>query len=218
MTAVAIPILTARAGRINEAHRKSTEAGRSMLAYAVEAGRELIEVKKGLPHGEFRSWVVANCACSYDRAMRYMRASKLGVDPNFEGTLEAFLDARAEKRTTETPTLDPDTASRILKLARMANGGNENEEVVAQEMLDKVAARFGMTGEQAQAEASKLCPEPPTFEEQQRKAAEFNARINQRMSAIRAEVQQFVEEHGSDRDALIEGFANVLYQLKYGSK
>ena len=37
-------------------------------------------------------------------------------------------------------------------LSRMAHGGNEHEEIVAQEMLDKLAGRFGMTGEEAQAE------------------------------------------------------------------
>lgn len=55
-SSVAVPPLTYRAFRINEAHKYAQDAGRSMLSYAVEAGKELIAVKASLKHGEFQGW------------------------------------------------------------------------------------------------------------------------------------------------------------------
>ena len=74
-----------------------------------------------------------------------------GLDP--ELSINAALDAIAEKPSTPAdapPVLDKDTAERLLKLSRLANSPNENEAAVAQEMLDKVAKKFGMTGEEAE--------------------------------------------------------------------
>lgn len=213
----AIPILTARAGRINEAHRKSTEAGRSMLTYAIEAGRELIEVKCSLAHGEFRLWCAAHLAFAYPTAAEYMRAAKAASESmdlhRFEGGLRAFLDSIAEKRPTVVPQLDQNTAERILKLAALATSDNENEAAVARAMLDKMAERFGMTGEEAQVEARRLCPLPPSHDEIVRKVAEINARLDERVAEIRSELCVLFETEGQDEALTI--VAETVCRLKF---
>src|SRR5690606_7772896 len=105
------------AGRINEAQGKATDAGRSMLAWAIEAGKELIEVKRSLPHGEFQRWCEENLSFSYHAAVRYMRLAKSGTGANFDASLgiKAALEAIATKRPSAVPQLDQDTAQRVLK-------------------------------------------------------------------------------------------------------
>lgn len=132
-TAIAVPILTARAQRINAAHHNALAAGRSMLAYAVEAGRELIEAKRGLPHGAFQPWCETHLSFGHRQAQKYMRVAKCEPQGAFEGGINAFLEAAAQPRALEAPKLTHNDAARILKLAAMANGGNANEEAVAQE-------------------------------------------------------------------------------------
>lgn len=105
MNELAIPILTARAQRINTAHRNALAAGRSMLAYTIEAGQELLEVKAGLKHGEFMPWCEANLTAKYDTVAQYMRAAKAAAGKpvdlhNFEGGLRTFLDAHAERHSS----------------------------------------------------------------------------------------------------------------------
>lgn len=101
-----------------------------MLSYAIEAGKELIEVKRSLAHGEFQAWCKNNLVLSYRQAAAYMRAAKSADLRTFDphDGLDTFLAGFAEPRPTTTPTLDHETAQRVLKLARMANGGNEYEE------------------------------------------------------------------------------------------
>lgn len=108
-----------------------------MLAYAVEAGLELIEAKRGMPHGTFQSWIEANCEFSVRQARRYIALSKTDVDVPFEELTEAWAQLNGNRPAAPLPQFTRDDAERILKLAAMANGGNENEEIVACEMLDK---------------------------------------------------------------------------------
>ena len=91
LAALAIPILTARATRINAAHRNALAAGRSMLAYAVEAGLKLIEAKRGMPHGTFGAWCGANLVCDERTAQRYMKLAKSDTSVVFEGSYKSLL-------------------------------------------------------------------------------------------------------------------------------
>lgn len=216
-TALVVPLIGVMASIINNDHRRAVEASKSMLSFAIHAGAGLLKVKKMLPHGEFGAWCRENLEFSYDRAMRYMRAAKLGVDPNYGGTLEAALDAIAVKTPEQQPggiqPLDTSTADRIIKLSRMANSGNENEAAVAQEMIDRLGKKFGMTGEEAETAAKKLCPEPPTHEELVKRAGEFNAKLAERLSAIEAEVRLTIEKEGLE--SAIKSLSEVIYVLKY---
>lgn len=123
-----------------------------MRSWAIEAGRELIEVKQSLRHGEFQPWCDANLTFTLRMAQRYMTLARndtrVAFDP--EASLRGALEVLADRKPSSTPSLTPDDAERIHKLAAMSNSSNENEALVAQEMLDKMAKRFGMTGEEAQ--------------------------------------------------------------------
>lgn len=43
---------------------------------AAEAGEKLIEAKKVLDHGEFKTWVEDNCSFSYRQAAKYMQVAR----------------------------------------------------------------------------------------------------------------------------------------------
>ncbi|HWJ68869.1 MAG TPA: DUF3102 domain-containing protein [Sphingobium sp.] len=186
-----------------------------MLLWAIEAGKELLEVKKGLAHGEFQAWCEANLTFTVRMAQNYMRLARnetgCAFDPNVG--VKAALEAMADAKPSTTPTLTHDDAERIHKLAAMANSPNENEAGVAQEMLDKMAGLFGLTGEEAQAAAEKLCPEPPSHDELVRKADAFNAKLDERVAAIRTEMVSLIEREG--RDEALTIIAETICRLKF---
>lgn len=160
------------AGIINEAHRQVQFHGRSMLMEAKAAGEALLFAKGLVKHGEFKAWVEANCRCSYETARQYLRVAKVAEREmvevhQFDGGIRAFLEAHstprkrpADARSSSAPAFTQDDAEHALKLARMASSANENEAEVAQTKLDRFAEGFGMTGEEAQAKAEKMLPEP----------------------------------------------------------
>jgi hypothetical protein len=215
-SSIAVPITTARAGRINAAHRKAVAAGRSMLAFAVEAGSELIEVKRTLKHGEFMPWVKANCEFSYDQAVRYTRTAKRaksGDLANFDGGMVAFLDATSEPRLSPVE-FTRDDAERVLKLAAMAKGGNANEEAVAKAMLDRMARRFGMTGEEAQAAAKILRPDmiPELAAAADDAARQACKTGNEILAAIKEHVAQ--KWGNATREELLDVVASLAYTIE----
>ncbi len=61
------------AEEINAEHRASAEAVTSALEHAIVAGGMLSEVKAGLPHGAWGSWVEGNFEGSARTAQAYMR-------------------------------------------------------------------------------------------------------------------------------------------------
>lgn len=79
--------------------------GRSMLAWAIEAGRELIAVKAAMKHGEFGEWCRGNLTFTERHARRYMRLAKSDTDVRFDPDLgiKAALEAIAESRPTSPP-------------------------------------------------------------------------------------------------------------------
>ena len=155
----------------NDMARTLVEQGQ---AEALKAGEELLQVKKSLPHGQFGDWCRDNLSFDERTAQRYMKLAKSDMRVGFDPTLSinATLEALSEKqpRISDKPVLDKDTAERLLKLCRLANSPNENEALVAQQMADKLAAKFGMTGEEGEAAARKLCPEPPSHDDMVRRA------------------------------------------------
>ena len=61
MTSNNLPALDALADKINAEHEACRSAMRKGLEHALEAGRLLLEAKKGLPHGEWLPWLKENC-------------------------------------------------------------------------------------------------------------------------------------------------------------
>ncbi|MFG1433377.1 DUF3102 domain-containing protein, partial [Xanthobacter sp. V2C-8] len=136
------------AREINYAHQQVVDHGKSMLAYAAEAGRHLIAVKGMLQHGEFKPWIERNCACTYSQAARYMKVAKNLGDKTFEADLdagiEAFLGYDKPKTPHPTPTdLSQDGAAHALKLhALVERGATEGERDVARRKLEAFAKGF----------------------------------------------------------------------------
>lgn len=146
-TAVVLPMLARHAETINGHHSAAVDAARSILTHAVAAGELLIGVKRALQHGEFGPWCRANLAFSHNTAAEYMRLAKfqdrLKFDPDM--SLREALRSISPKPQAAPPPLDADTAEKMLKLHRMTGNPNPNEASVAAEMLEKLAARFGMS-------------------------------------------------------------------------
>ncbi len=71
-----LPALADLANQINAEHEACHAAMRASVEHAVRAGVLLIEAKAGLPHGEWASWLYANCDFSARTARAYMRLAK----------------------------------------------------------------------------------------------------------------------------------------------
>lgn len=68
---IALPV----ADEINRLHALATDHAGKAIDYAKQAGRLLLDVKAGLPHGAFLPWLADNVAVSERQAQRYMRAA-----------------------------------------------------------------------------------------------------------------------------------------------
>ena len=55
---------------------------RTLTATVIELGRELIDVKARLPHGQFGPWVEAECGFTIRTAENYIKAAKFVVGKN----------------------------------------------------------------------------------------------------------------------------------------
>ena len=89
-----LPALDALADRINAEHEACHSAMQKGLEHALEAGRLLLEAKKGLPHGEWLPWLKGNCPEIGQRtSQNYMRLA------------------------SEMPKLEPAKAQRVADLS-----------------------------------------------------------------------------------------------------
>ena len=64
------------AQRINELHRLAETNAREAMAYALEAGNLLLQIKAELPHGTWENWLTAHCEIAVRTAQAYMRLAK----------------------------------------------------------------------------------------------------------------------------------------------
>jgi hypothetical protein len=64
------------AKQINAEHEAASSALTEGLQHAMAAGRLLTEAKAAMPHGEWLSWLTANCSASQRTAQAYMRVAK----------------------------------------------------------------------------------------------------------------------------------------------
>ena len=71
-----LPALADLANQINAEHEACHFAMRESIKHAVRAGELLVEAKMGLPHGQWASWLDANCDFSDRTARAYMRLAK----------------------------------------------------------------------------------------------------------------------------------------------
>ena len=216
------------AREINYAHQQVVEHGKSMLAYAAEAGRYLISVKGMLQHGEFKPWIEKNCAFSYSTAKAYMQAAKrTGACPFDEGTtLEAFLAATATPRKTPHPTptdLSQDDASHALKLhALVERGATEGERDVARRKLEAFAKGFGHTAEALVEKAQGILPDWQKSTDQidldrynaEAQAAKAEAAaLRAQLEAIQGRINQLRTDcMGMSREALEEAYIGLVLE------
>jgi hypothetical protein len=62
--------------QINEQHRLCEQSLKAGLVHARNAGEILLQVKAGCRHGEWLSWLAANCQMSEQTGQRYMRIAR----------------------------------------------------------------------------------------------------------------------------------------------
>ena len=68
--------IQAYAAGINRHHQQAQAHASRAIEHAIEAGKLLLQAKAQLPHGQFLSWLEANCQVSARQAQRYMRAAQ----------------------------------------------------------------------------------------------------------------------------------------------
>jgi len=68
------------AAQIKAAHAGVLEAAKTAAERAIECGKALIEAKKLVPHGKWRSWLKEHCHVSERSAQLYMKIVRLGFD------------------------------------------------------------------------------------------------------------------------------------------
>lgn len=201
-------------------------------------GDALIAAKKLVKHGEFKAWVEANCRCSYDSAVKYMRvakvAAKSGTQSTFEGGINAFLEAHSTPRkiTPEPPPqFTHDDAEYALKLNAMATRGTGPEQAIAASKLDSFAKQFGMAGGEVISHAHDLIPDADKSAYQaaaDREAAvakEATAKLHaaeERLTALEAKLRQVMNRKAEikaelvshSKDELIDMLADAYLQLE----
>ena len=128
--------------------------------------------------------------------MRYMRVAKLsqkvGDLPNFDGGIDAFLEAHSTRRPkTPCPTvtaIDRDDAAHALKLqALVERGATEAERDVAQRKLEAFAKGFGHTPEALLDKAQDILPDAgKTSYQAEAEAAKAEA------NALRAQLEAII--------------------------
>ena len=217
------------ASEVNDAHKQVTFHARSMLLEAKRAGEALLAAKKSVKHGEFKAWVELNCRCSYPRARKYMLvtkhcASKM-IDPDqFEDGIDSFLEAHSTPRkgVPKAPVaMDTADAEYVLKLHAMVERASPNErEVAARKLAEKAKNAFGLSPDEAVAEAQRLLPdqdkstEQRTSDEKLRKAeariAEVEAQL-ERLITRKAEIRS--QFNGCSREELLELVVDLHLQL-----
>lgn len=208
------------AREINDAHRRVQFHGKSMLMEAKRAGEALLEVKRREPHGTFAKWVNANCECSYESAMKYMRiakrAAKIGTHSKFDPSkgINAFLAATLEDaEEPATPrSFTREDAERALKFHALATrGATEGEQAAASSKLASFAKEFGMTPEAAVARAREFLPdhEKTAFERNAESIRRENAEKEERARAAERradELEKTVERLVKRREELFKDF------------
>jgi hypothetical protein len=96
MATISTIALANLAEQINAAHAAATSALTQGLQHAITTGRLLIEAKKAVPHGEWLSWLAANCTVSERTSQAYMRVAKGfgGIGDEAKAQLVADLSFR----------------------------------------------------------------------------------------------------------------------------
>ena len=61
---------------INRLHHKAFARATEAMESAKRAGELLLELKKALPHGNFKKWIQANLEVSVRQAQRYMAVAQ----------------------------------------------------------------------------------------------------------------------------------------------
>ncbi|MFG1417770.1 DUF3102 domain-containing protein [Xanthobacter sp. V0B-10] len=216
------------AREINYAHRQVVGYGKSMLAYAAKAGRDLIAVKGMLQHGEFKPWIKANCAFSYDRAAMYMRVAKNCACATFdpEQSIDAFLGIERKPSTphpSEAPAFDRTDAEHVMKLhAMVERGGTEGERNVARFKLHNYAKEFGFSISEAVAKAQDILPDwqKSTDQIEREKAREELAASQAEAATLRAQLEAIqgrinqlrTDCMGMTREALEEAYIGLVLE------
>jgi phage N-6-adenine-methyltransferase len=107
---------------INELHRKARSSADTAVQYAVECGKQLIEAKKAVPHGEWKIWVDTHLDFNKDTAARYMRGAKASLTtlldssylPKLWGNDSRVLSAGTGDEQSYTPPEYVESARQVM--------------------------------------------------------------------------------------------------------
>ena len=108
--------------QINRAVRGAEDHARSAMDLALQAGQLLTRAKSLLPHGEWETWLVANCTVAPRTARAYMRLhDKMQALPPTERQRVADLPIREAVKAIGTNPETPPSRPSTVRIACRSN-------------------------------------------------------------------------------------------------
>lgn len=137
-------VIESHAHRLRELHSEILGACQTVLSKAIEAGGILHDVKAGLPHGEFTSWVERNAGFSVRTAQRYMKIHDNRDQIN--DSVSLLTDAH-RLLTTSKPTLSDDE-KRLMELEAIIDRGLQKIADAGVDFNDFLSSYLGVSVEE----------------------------------------------------------------------
>jgi hypothetical protein len=127
------------------------ERGKATVSAIIEIGRDLLAVQKHLQHGQFCTWVEAECGFTVRSAQNYMRAAEFAEDKNeiislLSPTTLYMLAAKSSPTEIVTDVVARFKAGEVLAdttiKTRLAEAGSERREAAAKARLSRRKAKL----------------------------------------------------------------------------
>lgn len=126
VTAEGNPLLLPElAMRIKEEHTQVLGLLRSGLQHARQAGELLIAAKEQVVHGDWRSWVEANCELAERTAQAYMRIAKHWQEIEANPQFVADMTVNEAQRLIAKPKVSPEASTRPVQALGMPGNAAE---------------------------------------------------------------------------------------------
>jgi Protein of unknown function (DUF3102) len=187
-----------RASRISSLNTKATE---TILA----VGRELIQAKAQIDHGDFAGWVEAEAHISIRAAQHYMAVARFADQENKSATISLFAPATAYRLVSKSVPHEIRTA--VLERAEAGDILPDNE---ITDMIDRAKeARKPIIKEKRRVESKR-------FREQRRlHREEWEAREKREKEADEAKARSILQNLGLDNvRSFLEALGNDYRRLR----
>ena len=220
------------ARKINDSHQRGEyhiEQSKNQLVLGldafVEAGNELIAIKKKLPHGQYLPWLKANVTFSHTTASQYIKIaealptldanlkSALNLLPSITSMMQFLTAPDAVKKEVFVGLTDGETMTgEDIKRIKADHAAIEKEKKAAEKTAEKVAAALEKEKAKTAQLSSKLAAEQQSvFKTIKEKVAEKSAFIKQKaQEEAEQKAQNQIAQLDADYIARIDDLKNKV--------